>query len=283
MRPARFRYERPADVDAAVAALSSGGTVLAGGQTLLPDLKRRIARPSLVVDINRVPGLGEIESRGEGAYALGALVRHQAIADSPALRGPCAALAEAAERIADFQVRGRGTIGGNLCSGNPRANLSVALLALDAAVAIAGPQGERRLPLADFFPELGGTALEDGELVVRIELPGAASGSCYEEMAVQPNGVPIVNAAVARRPDGLRIAIGGLLTFPWRASELESSLALDSDRAAVAAALADAIDGRERFEDFHGDAEYRLAIAATLVARCLARLAADGARPEAIL
>jgi aerobic carbon-monoxide dehydrogenase medium subunit len=283
MRPAPFRYERPTDVDAALAALSSGGTVLAGGQTLLPDLKRRVARPSLVVDINRVPGLGQIESRGEGGYALGALVRHQAIADSPALRGPCAALAEAAERIADVQVRGRGTIGGNVCSGNPRATLPVALLALEATVAIARAQGERRIPLIAFFRERGGTALEDAELVVRVELPGAASGSCYDEVTVQPNGVPIVNAAVARRPDGPRIAIGGLLTFPWRASELESSLALDSDRAAVAAALADAIDGRERFEDLHGDAEYRLAIAATLVARCLARLAADRDHPEASL
>jgi carbon-monoxide dehydrogenase medium subunit len=273
MRPAPFRYQRATDLDGALAAVAAGAVPLAGGQSLMPRLKRRLARPDLLVDLNRAVELQGIEAQADGTVSIGSMTRHQALADSLELRGALSALPEAASRIADPQVRARGTIGGSICAADPRANLPAALIALDAVVVAASGSGERLIPLHELPLDVGRTGLADGELVTRVEIPPQPERvSSYDELSVQPNGVPVVNVAVSAGGD-LRIAIGGLLRTPWRADELATAVAGDRGSPEVVhAALRAAAAGRPRFEDMHGDAEYRLRACAVLVARAVARV-----------
>ncbi|MEN3281814.1 MAG: aerobic carbon-monoxide dehydrogenase medium subunit [Solirubrobacteraceae bacterium] len=268
MRPAPFQYVRVSGLDDALAALAEGGTALAGGQSLLPQLKRRLTRPELLVDLNAAPELSGVTVAGNHV-SIGSMTRHQTIADSADLHGALSALPEAAGRIADPAVRARGTVGGSLCAADPRANLPAALLALGGVAVAAGPDGRREIALDDFFLDVGSSALARGELLVGIALDARGlRASGYDEVTVQPNGVPIVNAAVALRAGGLRVAVGGLARTPLVIPGLAAGASAGDIEAALEAALA----GRARFEDMHGEAPFRAQIAAVVVGRTLRRV-----------
>ncbi|MEA2383647.1 MAG: aerobic carbon-monoxide dehydrogenase medium subunit [Solirubrobacteraceae bacterium] len=276
MRPAPFDYVRPATVSEALEALAKGGTPLAGGQSLLPQLKLRQVRPALLVDLNGLEELQGIEEDG-GGLRIGAMTRHQHVADSDAVRSHAPVLSQAASRTADMQVRARGTIGGNVCHADPRANLSTALIAAGATAIVARRDGERRVAVEDLFAGVRRSALEAGDLLTAFEIPASAAAvhSAYEELTVQPNGVPIVNVGVAPcngGTDELRIGIGGLMQTPRRAHAVEEAIRGESaDRAAVASAVERLLADGEPMSDLHGDARYRARVAPVLVLRAVRR------------
>lgn len=276
MRPAPLDYLRPGSRGEACRALADGGTALAGGQSLLPLLKLRVVRPTLLVDLNRIPDLRGVSADPAGAVTLGAMTRHQQIADDPLIRAGAPALADAAARTGDRQVRVRGTVGGNVCFADPRANLSTALVALGATAVLERAGGERRVPVADLFADARATALEPGELLTRFGLAAQpdARASVYLEIAPQPNGVPIVNVAVVPGSDGTgpRIAVGGLLRTPARALAVEEEIAAHGPlRPAIAHGVSRMVSEHRPYDDARGDAAYRSRIAAVLIDRALRR------------
>jgi carbon-monoxide dehydrogenase medium subunit len=281
MRPAPFDYVRPATVSEALEALATGGTPLAGGQSLLPQLKLRQVRPALLVDLNGLEELRGIDEDAGGGLRIGAMTRHQHVADSEAVRTRAPVLSQAASRTADMQVRARGTIGGNVCHADPRANLSTALIAAGATAIVARRDGERRVAVEDLFAGVRRSALQPGDLLTAFEIPAsaAAAHSAYEELTVQPNGVPIVNVGVAPANGGtdeLRIGIGGLLQTPRRAHAVEAAIRGESlERAAVAGAVERLLAEGEPMSDIHGDARYRARVAPVLVLRAVRRARAS--------
>jgi carbon-monoxide dehydrogenase medium subunit len=261
-------------VDEVVAALADGGKVLAGGQSLVQTMKLRQASPGALIDVNDVAELSGIESDA-GGLRIGALTRHHEIANSAAVQSTFPWLADAARQIGDVQVRNRGTIGGNLCFADPRANLSPVLISLGAELELRSSGGDRRLPVDQLFAGFRQNALASGELVTAVHIPAWPAGTRggYMEMARQPNGVPVVNAAIAVHGspvDRVGIAVGGIAERPLRATAVEAALS--------GATLAGAIDGAvQQFDrggaapygDLHGSAEYRLHIARVLLRRLL--------------
>jgi aerobic carbon-monoxide dehydrogenase medium subunit len=277
MRPAPFEYVRPATVPEALEALATGGTPLAGGQSLLPQLKLRQVRPALLVDLNAIDELQGIDETADGGLRIGAMTRHQEVADSAAVNSRAPVLVEAARRTADMQVRALGTIGGNVCHADPRANLSTALIAAGATAVIAHRDGERRAPVEELFAGVRRSALAPGELLTAFDVPasGGSGQSAYEELTLQPNGVPIVNVAVAPANgsgEELRIGIGGLLQTPRRAHAVEDAIRAGGlYRDAVATAIAALLAEGEPLSDLHGDARYRARVAPVLVLRAVRR------------
>jgi carbon-monoxide dehydrogenase medium subunit len=252
--------------------MSRGGTALAGGQSLVPRLKFRTVRPVQVVDLNGLDELAGVSQTSDGHTVIGAMTRHQHIADNPLLRASAMVLAEAAGCIADRQVRARGTIGGNVCNAGPTANMPVALIAASAVAELVGPDGTRRLPVEDLLDSLA-TGRSTGELVTQFHLETPIQGSSYVEMSPQRHGVPIVNVAVvvANDPNATRVVVSGLLTTPWRATAVEEALSRgDLNERLIATAITEAVHAGEPFTSLRGDARYRAHVASTLVARAAA-------------
>src|SRR5205085_5921353 len=180
-----FEYESPTTIQAALALLSTGDTkVLAGGMSLIPMMKLRLAAPERLVDLSRIPGLTGIKESG-GSIVIGAMTTHHEVEDSALLRAKCPLLAETASNIGDVQVRNMGTIGGSIAHADPAADYPAALLALEAKIVIRGAKGERSVSAADFFVDSFTTALESGEIIREIVAPveEAGTGTSYEKMA----------------------------------------------------------------------------------------------------
>ncbi|MQA86018.1 MAG: xanthine dehydrogenase family protein subunit M [Streptosporangiales bacterium] len=279
MRPASFEYVRPPSTAEACRALADGGTALAGGQSLLPLLKLRAVRPALVVDLNRITELQGIGNGEATELAIGAMTRHQHVADDPVVASAVPLLAEAARRTGDMQVRARGTIGGNVCFADPRANMSTALVALGAVAVVERTAGSRQVPVAEMFSDTRVSALRPGELLTRLHVPlgAGADRGVYLEFAPQPNGVPIVNVAVVPGDGelaGPRIAVGGLLRTTCRATQVEKAVRLEG---ATSAAIRRGIEGlladHEGYADPRGDTAYRARLASVLIGRGLERAA----------
>ncbi len=173
MYPANFDYKRPATVDEAVALLAQHGDaakLLAGGHSLIPAMKLRLAQPKVVVDIGRISTLSYIREAG-GKLAIGAMTTHQEIAASRLLQDKCPLLPETASHIGDVQVRNKGTIGGSLAHADPAADYPATILALDAEIEVAGPNGRRTIRAGDFFVDLLQTAIAANELITEIRVP----------------------------------------------------------------------------------------------------------------
>lgn len=264
MRPVPFDYIRPSSVQDACVAVADGGTVLAGGQSLLPLLKLRTVRPTLLVDVNRLACLHGIE-RGDGGLVIGATTRHQQVATDALVADAAPLLADAAGRIGDVQVRARGTIGGNVCFADPRANMSTALVALGAVAVIRGETDSRHVVVEEL---LAGDGVRSGELLTEFHVP-AGSGR-YLEVSPQPNGVPIVGVAVARTAHGLRVAIGGLLRSTCRARPVEEGIAEGATQANIRRGVDRLLADYEAYVDARGDDAYRARVATVLVGRALA-------------
>lgn len=277
MIPAAFAYDRPKTLDEALGLLAGDDIkVLAGGQSLLPLLKLRLAGASRLIDIGKIRELHGIRATADGGTAIGALTTYRELEDSAeATRYRC--LAEAIPRIADLQVRNKGTIGGSVAHADPASDIPAVLLALDATFVVRSKTGERRIGATSFFQGAFQTALADGELLTEIviQAPSNELGSAYRKLSQPASGYSIVGvAAVVGRSGGsigtARIAITGVGDVAYRASAVESALlGSDGSAAAVAAAAAHATDGQTVASDIHADGTYRAQMATVYVRRAI--------------
>lgn len=263
MKPAPFEYVRPASVEEAVAALADAGgegKVLAGGQSLMPLLALRLARPSVLVDVNRIPGLDRIEAR-DGEVRLGALVRHARLvrlAEHPLL-------ARAATLIGHPAIRSRGTIAGSLAHADPSAELPVCAAALDMTLEVASPAGAREVAAGELFQGALTTSLGESDLVTSVTAPVPERWG-LAEFARRPGDFALVLVCVARLAAGWRVAVGGVSGVPIRCRHAETILGaghLDTARrnAACDAARAEV----EPVDDVHASGHHRRALVGELL------------------
>ena len=205
MIPGSFEYFAPRSLDDAVnflAAHRDDVKILSGGQSLLPLMKMRLSKPGYVVDIGRIPGLDTITEEGDNLI-IGALVTHEQIEYSDLLKAKCPLLPQTATTIADVQVRNRGTIGGSIAHADPAGDMPAAILALDAEIKVAGPNGERWIKCHDFFLGLLMSVLEPDEIVTAIRVPVTANDkTAYLKAAPRSSGFAVVGVAVRIAVDG---------------------------------------------------------------------------------
>lgn len=284
MIPAAFDYVRASSVDEAVSALSQAGDdgkVLAGGQSLIPILRLRLAYPSTVVDIGRIPDLKGVRDDGD-AIVIGAMTTHAAIIEDELVKQHAPLIAQATETVADPQVRHRGTFGGALAHADPAGDLGAVALTLDCEFVVTGPSGERRIPASEFFQDYLTTAIADGELLTAIRVPKLGDWSThYEKFNRVAQAWAIVGVAAAvRRSNGsiaeARIGLTNMGSTPLRAAAVESALAgVDASADAVGVAAEHAAEGTHAPSDLSGKADYREHLARVLTKRAV--LAAVGA------
>jgi carbon-monoxide dehydrogenase medium subunit len=266
--PAPFDYVRATSADEAVAALGEHGDdakLLAGGMSLLPLMKLRLATPTVLVDVGRVSDLSYVRDAGDH-LAIGALTRHRDLETDGLLAQQCDALRAVASEVGDNQVRHRGTIGGSVAHGDPASDLPALLLALDATFAVRGPSGERTIGADEFFQGFLETALEPDELLTEIrvpKLPGA--GFSYQKFQRRAQDWAIVGA-MAVRNGGARVALVNMGSTPLRAAGVEDALAGGSS---LGDAAERAAEGTEPPADLNATAEYREHLARVLVRRAL--------------
>lgn len=268
MIPAKFDYEVAESVEHAIELLGSGddAKLLAGGHSLLPLMKLRFARPSLLVDIGRVPDLAYVRDAG-GTLAIGALTRHHDVAGDPLLREHCSILSSAAGKIGDPQVRHRGTIGGSVAHCDPASDLPTVLLALDAELVARGPHGERTIAAADFFTGFLESSLDALEVLTEIRVPKlGGAGSAYVKFRRRAQDWATVGVAAVRSNGGAKVALTNMGPTPLRASGVEEALAGGAD---AAAASQRAAEGTSPPSDTAGSAEYRRELSKVLVRRAL--------------
>ena len=275
MIPAEFDYVAPDSLEAALDALREGGEdakVLAGGHSLLPLMKLRLAAPSLLVDLRRVPGLSGID-RDNGAFRIGAMTRHHDVASDPDL----GLAATAASTIADQQVRNRGTLGGSIAHGDPASDMPAVALAAEATMTIRSASGEREVAASDFFVDYLTTAVGDGEILTSLRLPALDGyGHAYRKFNRRREdwAMVAVCALVKRAGDGscedVRIGLTHMGSTPLRATAAEDALRgqpLDADR--IAAAAEQAAEGTEPPADLNASADYKRHLARVLCRRAL--------------
>ncbi|RBY79975.1 xanthine dehydrogenase family protein subunit M [Blastococcus sp. TF02A-26] len=283
MIPAPFAYARPTTVDEALQAIADGGEdvkILAGGQSLIPVMRLRLAAPETVVDLDRVDELRGVREDGD-ALVIGAMTTHADVLHDPLIGQYAPLIAQATETVADRQVRRRGTFGGALAHADPAGDLPSVALALDAEFVIAGPNGRRTVPAADFFVDYLTTALEEGELLVEIRVPKLAGqwGMRYEKFNRVAQAWSIVAVAAAvRREDGhiaeARIGLTNMGPTPLRARATEAALAgAEASAEAIAAAARSAAEGTSPSSDLNGQADYREHLAQVLTRRAVSAAA----------
>ena len=278
MIPAAFGYQRPASLDEALRILADddGAKVLAGGHSLLPLLKLRLGAAETLIDIGRLAELKGVRQLPDGRLSIGALTTYRELEASPAKH--YGLLGDAVPRIGDVQVRNRGTVGGAIAHADPASDLPACLLALDAEVVARSAKGERTIAIGDFFVGPFATALDPGEILTEIRLPGPRddAGSAYATLEQAASGYAMVGvAAVVFVGEGRRIvtanvALTGVGDHAYRARAVEEALAgSDGSAAAIEAAAAHATDGIEVASDIHADRAYRTAMAAVFTRRAI--------------
>ena len=281
MIPGTFDYFAPSTVDEAVTLLSDRGPdarVLAGGQSLIPMMKLRLAEPPVLVDLNRVEGLGGIEER-DGHLRIGAMTRHAALEISDLIGARYPLIADAAAVIADPLVRNRGTTGGSLAHADPAGDLGSVMTALGAEIVVTGPSGERTLSIDDLLLGPFATTLDEGEIMteVRVPLPGAGSAGAYEKLERKVGDFATAAVAVQlSRENGSCSSIGIALTAVGpttiRAGAAEDHLRGGAlDEAALRAASELAAEAAEPAADLRGSEEYKRDMVRVLTLRALRR------------
>lgn len=278
MIPASFEYTRPSTVDEAVAALAAAGEdakVLAGGQSLLPLLRLRLAAPTTVVDLDGVAGLRGVSEDGDD-LVIGAMTTHAAVLTDPLVAQHAPLLAQATATVADRQVRHRGTFGGALAHADPAGDLPAVAVALGAVFEIAGTGGRRSVPASEFFVDYLTSAVGAGEVLTAVRVPKHTGwASHYEKFNRTAQAWALVGvAALVKRSNGsiaeARVALTNMGPRPVRAAGVESALAgADAGRDAVAAAAAHAAEGTEPSSDLNASAEYRSHLAKVLTERAV--------------
>jgi aerobic carbon-monoxide dehydrogenase medium subunit len=276
--PATFDYVRAGSIDEAVDALREHGDeakLLAGGHSLLPLMKLRLATPEVLVDLGRVEALRGVCETDDGRLAIGAMTTHDEVVHDPLVRDHCGVLAEVVAQVGDAQVRHRGTIGGALAHGDAAGDLPAALLALDGSVTVQGPEGRREIAAADLFVDYLTTAIGEDEVVVDVRVPklGDGWGWCYEKFTRVAQAWAIVGScALVKRTDGtfedVRVGLTNVAMVPLRATATEQALAGGSADAIADAASA-AAEGTDPPSDLNADGAYRQHLARVLTRRAL--------------
>jgi carbon-monoxide dehydrogenase medium subunit len=277
MIPQQFEYSAPKTLDEALGLLAEGAKPLAGGMSLIPMMKLRLANPEHLVDLGRIKDLSYIREQG-GELHIGATTTHHEVESSALVRGKCPLLAETASHIGDVQVRNMGTIGGSVAHADPSADYPAALQALEAKIVLKGAKSERTVSAEDFFVDTFTTALEPGEIVREVIVPidGGGTGTNYQKVLQPASGFAIVGIAVRVRKSGdkvtlARIGVTGLSNRAFRATEAEKALegrsGSPAEIQAVAALVGQGIDANS---DLHASADYRLHLAAIYAAKALA-------------
>jgi carbon-monoxide dehydrogenase medium subunit len=280
MIPAKFDYVRPSSVSDAVNALAGGGEdakVIAGGQSLLPLLRLRLAYPDLLVDVGSIGELRGVRDEGD-TLLIGALTTHDDAMRDPVIGEHCGLIAQAAGLVADPAVRHRATICGALAHADPAADMPAVMMALDATMIAHGPGGERAIAASDFFADYLTTALAPDEIVTGVRVPklGPGWGYRYEKFHRTAQAWAIVGvAALARRANGqvaeARIGMANMGSTPVRARAAEAAAAgAEANRDALRSAAQHADEGTNPPADLHGAADYRRHLAQVLTARALA-------------
>jgi aerobic carbon-monoxide dehydrogenase medium subunit len=273
--PAAFDYEAPESLEQAVRMLHENGEdakLIAGGHSLLPLMKLRLAAPTLLVDLRRVPGLHGIQ-RDNGTWRIGAMTRHADLQDAPELGVPSVA----AGLIADQQVRNRGTIGGSLAHGDPASDLPAVLLALEGQVSAQGPNGLRQIPAADLFQDYLTTSLAHDEVITEVHLPATDGwGHGYEKFTRRAEDWAMVGvcAVVKKADDGscedVRVGLTNMGSTPLRATATEEALRGQAlDAGSIAAAAEQAAEGTEPPGDLNATPDYKRHLARVLTRRAL--------------
>ncbi|MCU1338257.1 MAG: hypothetical protein JWO19_3838 [Bryobacterales bacterium] len=276
MIPQRFEYSAPKTLDEALGLLAEGAKPLAGGMSLIPMMKLRLAAPEHLVDLGRIKDLSYIREQG-GSIHIGATATHHDVESSALLRGKCPLLAETASHIGDVQVRNMGTIGGSVAHADPSADYPAALQALEAKLVLKGVKSERTVSAEEFFVDTFTTALEPGEIVREVIVPvdGDGTGTSYQKVLQPASGFAIVGIAARVRKSGekitlVRIGVTGLANRAFRATAAEKSLEGKTGSAAeVQAAAAVVAQGVEANSDLHASADYRKHLAVVYAVKAL--------------
>ena len=278
MIPNTFDYQRAGSLDEALGLVGTPGTkVIAGGMSLLPLMKLRLANPERLVDIGRLAELRGVRPLPDGRLAIGALTTYAELAESPARH--YGLLADALPDIGDVQIRNRGTVGGAVAHCDPASDLPAVLLALDAEIVARSTRGEQVYAADGFFTGAFTTALADDELVTEVRLPGPRddAGSAYRALSQKASGYSIVGVAAVVIKEGgsaitkAAIALTGVGDVPYRARAVEAALVGNEGTAeSIAAAAAHAADGVTVNGDIHADSEYRAAMAVAYTRRAIA-------------
>ena len=273
MIPAAFDYVRAGSLDEAVQLLSKHGDdakVLAGGHSLLPAMKLRLAQPKVLVDLGRVSELTGIREEGN-RIAIGSMTTHYEIESSSLLREKCPLLPEVAGHIGDVQVRNRGTIGGSVVHADPAADWPAAILALEAELEVAGPNGRRTIEASKFFVDMLQTSIQPGEILSALRVPTTPKSVAYEKFAQKASGFAICGVAAVIEAGAARIGITGVAGKAYRASAVEAALRGKFSASLLPKASLKAADGVDALGDIHASPEYRAHLAGVLTRRALER------------
>ena len=282
MIPAAFDYHAPTSVEEALQLLGSSDDVkvLAGGQSLIPVLKLRLAAPEVIVDLGRIESLRGIREEGDD-LVIGAMTLHEDVARSSVVATHALLLSKAVQTVADPQVRHRGTFGGALAHADPAGDLLAPALALEASFVIVGPSGTRTVAASDFFQDLFTTAIDEGEILTEVRVPKHTGwGAHYEKFTRIAQQWSIVAVAATVRVDGgtiaqARVALTNMGSVPIRALATEQALeGVSVDTSSIAAAVAGIAEGTRPPSDLNGDSDYRRHLASVLARRAV--LAAAG-------
>ena len=273
-----FDYAAPSSLNEALKMLGNEDTkVLAGGMSLIPLMKLRLAAPAQLIDIGRIADLNYIQDEG-GVLRIGATTTHYQIESSPLLRSKCPLVAETADNIGDIQIRNTGTIGGSIAHADPAADYPASLLALEGRVTLVSAKSKREMALAEFFVDTFTTALEPGEIISEVILPieDSSTGTSYQKLYQPASGFAIVGVAARIKVAGgkvamARVGVTGLAGKPFRATAVEKALegtaGGPSDIQKAAALVAEGVDANS---DLHASADYRKHMARVYTMRALA-------------
>jgi aerobic carbon-monoxide dehydrogenase medium subunit len=280
--PSAFDYVAPATVDEAIQALSRAGDdakVLAGGQSLVPVLRLRLAAPTMLVDLNKISELRGVRDDGD-AIVVGAMTTHHDVINDPLVREHAALLALATQTVGDPQIRHRGTLGGALVHADPAGDLLAPVVVLDAEMVIVGPGGRRTVPASEFFVDLFTTAVQPDEVLIEIRIPKKTGwGAHYEKFQRVAQAWSIVAVAAAVRTEGgsiaeARVALTNMAATPVRATGVEQALVGQQATAeTIRAAAEHAAEGTSPMSDGNADADYREHLARVLTGRAVAAAA----------
>jgi len=262
-----FNYHSPSSIDEAKKILGDNdeAKLLAGGMTLLPTMKMRLASPSDLVDLSKVDGLSDIRDSGD-AIEIGAMVRHADVAASDVVRAAIPALCDLADSIGDAQVRNRGTIGGSIANSDPAADYPAAVLGLNAVV----KTDRREIVADDYFKGLFETALEAGEIVLSVRFP-KPSRAAYSKFPNPASRYAVVGVMVAESAGGIRVAVTGAAGCAFRSTAMEDALAKEFSAASIDGI---AIDAADLNSDLHASSEYRAHLVGVMAKRAVSQLIA---------
>jgi aerobic carbon-monoxide dehydrogenase medium subunit len=279
MIPSNFDYVAPTTVDEAVAALGRAGEdakVLAGGQSLMPVLRMRLAAPTMLVDLNRIDELRGVREDGD-ALVIGAMTTYYNVLGNPLVTKHALLLADATRTVADPQIRHRGTLGGGIAHADPAGDLCAPVLALDATMTVAGPSGRRSIPASEFFVDYFETALQPDEILTEIRIPKHTGWAAhYEKLNRVAQAWSIVAVAATVDVDGglirqARVALTNMASVPVRARGVEEALIGQAANAeSIRAAAERAAEGTSPITDGNADADYRSHLAKVLTRRAVA-------------